>query len=216
MFIGHFGVALGAKRVAPRTSLGTLFFATELLDLLWPIFLLLGLEHVRIVPGITKVSPFDFYDYPVTHSLLPVLLWSLSAGVIYFSLRKYRRGAWIVALGVLSHWVLDAIVHRPDLPLAPQSHIYVGLGLWNSWAAAISIELASFFGGLVIYSLTTQPKDRVGRYGFWSLASFLLLGWVASLWAGPPPSLTTLAWAGLTIWLVVPWGYWVDAHRQVV
>lgn len=216
MFIGHFGVGLAAKRAAPRTSLGTLFFAAELLDLLWPLFLLLGLEHVRITPGITAVSPFDFYDYPVSHSLLTVLLWSSAAGTIYFLREKYRRGAWVVAAGVLSHWVLDAIVHRPDLPLAPGAHVYIGLGLWNSWTASIGVELTFFLGGLVLYLRTTRPKDGVGRYGLWSLLGVLFLGWVGSLLAGPPPSSTALAWGALAMWLTVPAASWVDAHRQSV
>ena len=119
MFIGHFGGALAAKKAAPRTSLGTLILAAQFIDLLWPIFLLLGLEHVRIAPGITKVSPFDFYDYPISHSLLMVVVWSVVLGGLYYAFRQYPRGAWIIALAVLSHWVLDFIVHWPDLPLWP-------------------------------------------------------------------------------------------------
>ena len=130
MFIGHFGVAFGAKKLAPKTSLGTLIFATEFLDLIWPIFLLLGLEHVRIVPGITKVSPFDFYDYPISHSLLTVLGWSILANGVYFIFRRDRRTAVVLGLGVLSHWVLDWVTHRPDLPLWPRGPD-AGLGLWK-------------------------------------------------------------------------------------
>src|SRR6266404_408716 len=140
MFIGHFGVALTAKRIAPRTSLALLILAAEFLDLIWPVFLLLGIEHVRVVPGITKVQPFDFYDYPFSHSLTMALRWALAVGLIYFLVRRYARGAWTLAVLVVSHWVLDFIVHRPDLPLWPGGP-KVGLGLWNSWAASISVEL---------------------------------------------------------------------------
>lgn len=119
MFIGHFGVAFAAKKVAPVTSLGALILAAQFLDFLWPIFLLLGVEHVEIVPGITKVSPLSFTDYPISHSLLMALVWSTLFGGVYFALRRYSRGAWAVAMAVLSHWILDFIVHRPDLPLRP-------------------------------------------------------------------------------------------------
>src|SRR5437899_11326482 len=101
MFIGHFGLGLAAKRLAPRTSLGTLFFAAQFLDLIWPIFLLLGLEHVRFAPGITAVSPLDFYDYPISHSLATALVWSAATGIIYFFFRRYRPAASLAGVLVL-------------------------------------------------------------------------------------------------------------------
>jgi membrane-bound metal-dependent hydrolase YbcI (DUF457 family) len=133
MFIGHFGVALAGKRAAPKTSLGTLILAAQFLDLLWPVFLLLGIEHVEIAPGITRVSAMNFTDYPISHSLLMALVWSALVGGVYYGLRRDRRAAWVVAALVLSHWVLDFIVHRPDLPLWPGGQARAGLGLWNSW-----------------------------------------------------------------------------------
>src|SRR6266404_4365349 len=157
MFIGHFGVALAAKRFAPRTSLALLVFAAEFLDLIWPIFLLLGFEHVRVVPGITRVQPFDFYDYPFSHSLTMVLRWALAVGLIYFLVRRYMRGAWVLAALVVSHWVLDFIVHRPDLPLWPGGP-KVGLGLWNSWPGSISVELLLFGVGMWMYLGATRPR----------------------------------------------------------
>jgi hypothetical protein len=213
MFIGHFGVALAAKKVAPRTSLGTLILGAQFLDLLWPIFLLFGIEHVQIVPGITKVSPFDFTDYPVSHSLLMVLVWSVLVGGIYYALRRYARGARIVGLCVLSHWVLDFIVHRPDLPLWPGGP-RLGLGLWNSWAGSVAAEILIFGAGLWVYVRSTRARDNVGRHGLWSLIIFLLLGWVGSLFAGAPPNVTALAWGGMMMWLTVPWGWWADKHRE--
>jgi membrane-bound metal-dependent hydrolase YbcI (DUF457 family) len=215
MFIGHFGVALAAKKAAPRTSLGMLIFAAQLLDLIWPILLLLGIEHVRIAPGITKVSPMDFNDYPISHSLLTAIGWSVLLGGLYYGVRRHARGAWIVALAVLSHWILDWIVHRPDLPLWPGG-ARVGLGLWNSWIAAITAELLVFGGGLWIYLRCTRAKDEdaLGRYVFWALMAFLALGWIGSLLAGPPPSDRALAWGGLAMWLMVPWAWWADKHRS--
>jgi hypothetical protein len=214
MFIGHFGVALAAKRIAPRTSLGTLILGAQLLDLLWPILLLLGIEHVRIAPGITKVSPLDFYDYPISHSLATTIGWSVLVGGIYFLVRRYLRGAWVVGLAVLSHWVLDFLVHRPDLPLWPGGP-RVGLGLWNSWPASIIFEVLFFAAGVGTYLSTTRSKDAVGRYAFWLLVAILFFGWVSTLLAGPPPSVNALAKGGLVMWVTVPWGYWSDSHRAV-
>jgi membrane-bound metal-dependent hydrolase YbcI (DUF457 family) len=174
VFIGHFGVALGAKRIAPQVSLGILILAAQFLDLLWPVFLLLGWEHVRIAPGIMKVTPLDFTDYPLSHSLLMVVGWSMLVGAVYFATRRNIRSATVVGLVVVSHWVLDFLTHRPDLPLWPTGP-RVGLGLWNSWAASISIELIFFAGGLLVYRSITRPRNRVGRYGFWALAAFLVL-----------------------------------------
>src|SRR5687768_4256927 len=131
MFIGHHAAGFAAKRFAPRVSLGTLFAATMLLDLLWPLFLLMGIEHVRIDSGNTAFTPLDFYDYPYTHSLLNVIGWSILAGTIHWLRRKSWRDATVVGLAVLSHWVLDFVTHRPDLPLWPGGPM-VGLGLWNS------------------------------------------------------------------------------------
>ena len=214
MFIGHFGIGLAAKRLAPRTSLGTLFFAAQFLDLIWPIFLLLGLEHVRVVPGITAVSPFDFYDYPMSHSLAAVVGWSAVIGVLYLVASHYRRGAFVVGIAVLSHWILDALVHRPDLPLFPGGHTRVGLGLWNSWPASIAIESVFFVAGLWIYLTNTRTRDKVGTIALWSLIFVLVAGWISTLVSKAPPSKDALSWGALAMWLFVPWGWWVDRHRE--
>ena len=213
MFIGHFGVALAAKRFAPRTSLGLLVFAAEFLDMIWPIFLLLGLEHVRVVPGITKVQPFDFYDYPLSHSLTMVLRWALAVGLIYFLVRRYIRGAWVLAVLVVSHWVLDYVSHRPDLPLWPGGP-KVGLGLWNSWPGSITVEALIFAVGIWVYLVATRARDRVGAWAIWSLIALLAMGWVAALFAPPPPDTHQLAIGALVMWITVPWAAWADAHRE--
>ena len=212
MFIGHFGVGLAAKKLAPRTSLGSLFFAAQFLDLFWPILLLLGIEHVRIAPGITKMSPFDFYDYPITHSLLTASLWSGLVGGLYYALRRSVRAEWVMGLAVLSHWLLDLLVHRPDLPLWPGGP-KVGLGLWNHWILEITLEVAIFAGGAWLYLSVTRARDNIGRYGIWALLVFLFLGWVTSLFAGAPPNERSMAWGALSMWILVPWGWWVDRHR---
>jgi hypothetical protein len=213
MFIGHFGVGLSAKKLAPRASLGTLFFAAQFLDLIWPVFLLLGLEHVRIAPGITRMSPFDFYDYPISHSLLTAAAWSALAGLIYYAARRNRRDAAIVGLAVISHWMLDLLTHRPDLPLWPGGP-KVGLGLWNSWPAETALEVAIFVAGVWLYLKVTRARDAIGRYAFWALIAFLFLGWIGSLVAGAPPDTRSMAWGALIMWVLVPWAWWVDRHRE--
>ena len=214
MFLGHYAVALAAKKAAPKTSLGTLLLSAQFLDLLWPIFLLLGLEHVRIDLGNTAFTPLDFYDYPISHSLVTVIGWSLLFGLIYFFLRNYKAGAIMLGLGVFSHWILDFITHRPDLPLAPGLQIYAGLGLWNSVAATILVESAIFILGVILYSSTTKALDRTGLYAFWAFVGFSTLIYIGNIMSRqqPPPE-TALAIGGLSQWLIVPWGYWIDRHR---
>src|SRR3954470_23167036 len=129
MFIGHFAVGFASKRAAPDTNLGILMLAPLFLDLLWPIFLLLGIESVRIDPGNTAVTPLDLHDYPWSHSLLMSLVWSaLAGGAVWAAVRQFRP-ALVIAAGVFSHWVLDFVTHRPDMPLYPGSETYLGLGL---------------------------------------------------------------------------------------
>jgi len=219
MFIGHFGLGLAGKAAAPRASLGTWFAAVQLLDLLWPVFLLLGLEHVRIAPGITRLTPLDFYDYPITHSLLGAVVWSVVFAALYGLLRPSARWglAGLLGLGVLSHWVLDLLVHRPDLPLLPHGP-YVGLGLWNVPAVALPLELALYLGGAALYLRRTRPRQlgggAAGRWAIWLLLLALPGFWIAAALGPPPPGVRTLAWGGLMIWLFVAWAGWCDRRRE--
>ncbi|MFP5245801.1 MAG: metal-dependent hydrolase, partial [Thermoanaerobaculia bacterium] len=168
MFIGHHAASLAAKRIAPAVSLGTLFAASMLIDLLWPVFLLLGIEHVRIAPGNTAFTPLDFYDYPITHSLLAVLGWSVAAAVVYRAMRKSWGDAIVVGALVLSHWLLDFLTHRPDLPLWPGGP-KAGLGLWNSVPGTIAVEVTLFVIGLALYLRATVARDRIGSIALWAL-----------------------------------------------
>jgi len=214
MFIGHFGVGFAAKRAAPRTSLGTLFLSAQFIDLLWPAFLLAGIERVEIRPGVTRVTPLDFVSYPISHSLALVVCWGTLFAVTYWVLRRYRAGALVTGAAVVSHWLLDAIVHRPDLPLAPGLATRVGLGLWNSLPATLALEGVIFGTGLLLYLRSTIPIDRIGRYGVGALALLLVVFYVASVWAPPPPSVTAIAWGGQAQWLLVWAGYAIDRHRR--
>ena len=214
MFIGHIAVALGAKKAAPRVSLGTLIMAAQFVDLLWPIFLLLGVEHVRINPGDTAFTPLDFYDYPVSHSLLTGIGWAIAFGLVYYAVRRSAKNAWIIGGCVLSHWLLDFISHRPDLPLVPGLKTYVGLGLWNSVPATIIVEGALFVVGIALYLSSTVARDRIGKYSFWSFIVFLVFVATGNILGGPPPNVTALAVVAMSVWLLVLWAYWIDKHRR--
>ena len=213
MFIGHFGVGFAGKRVEPSVSLGTLFLAAQFADGLWPLLLLLGVEHVRIAPGIMKLSPFDFYDYPWSHSLVALAGWGILVGLSYFALRRRLRGALVVAAGVLSHWFLDFLVHRPDMPVLPPGP-YAGLGLWNSLPATVLLEAGLYGGGLALYVAGTRPRDRTGTWSLWTLVLLLFAIWVSTFFAPPPPGQVPVAITGIAMWLVIPWGYWIDRHRR--
>ena len=212
MFLGHFGAGFAGKALAPKASLGSLFLAAQFIDLLWPTLFALGLEQVRIAPGTTKVVPLDFVHYPISHSLLAVVAWALLVGLVYYALRRYPRGAWVLGALVLSHWLLDLIVHRPDLPLYPGGP-KLGLELWSSLSGTIVVEIALFAVGVWFYVRTTRARDRAGGWALWTLVAFLLMIYAGSLFGPPPDNVAAIAWVGQAQWILVAWGYWVDRHR---
>ena len=212
MFLAHFALGLAAKRAAPRVSLAAWFAAAQLADLLWPLFLIAGVEHVRIAPGITAFTPLDFYDYPVTHSLAADAAWAATfAGVWYLAARRRNpditRTAWLLAAAVLSHWILDAVAHRPDMPVLPHGP-YVGLGLWYSVPATLAVELAVFAAGVLLYARGGFAGAR--RISFWLLIAFLTIAYFGAAFGPPPPDVRTLAWSALALWLLLPWAMWVE------
>jgi len=213
MFLGHFGVAFAAKKAAPYTSLGTLVLAAQFADLLWPFLLLLGVEHVRIVPGLLPASPFDFTSYPISHSLIAQLGWGALLGLIYYAVKRHGKSAVLVGALVPTHWLLDFIAHRPDMPIYPGGPKY-GLGMWSSIPLTISVEYMLFATGIALYLNSTHAKDRKGKWAFWSLVLLLGVVYPAALFGPPPPSVKALAWSGIAIWLTVPWAAWADRHRQ--
>ena len=215
MFIGHIGLALAAKKVAPKPSLGTLILAAQLVDGVWPAFLLLGWEQVQIVPGITAVTPLLFVSYPYTHSLVAGVFWGALLGGSYYALRRDRNGAWWLFALVLSHWVLDFISHRPDMPLWPGGP-RVGLGLWYSVPATLVTEFALFGSGIWLYINVTRPRDALGSILFWLFVGVLAVLYVMTVFGPPPPSVQVLALSGLLGWLFLAWAYWIDRHREMV
>lgn len=215
MFIGHYAVALGAKRVAPALSLGALFLACQLADLVWPTLVLLGVERVAIHPGDTAVTPLAFIHYPYSHSLLALVAWGAVLGLGYPGVRRAPMRAGIVlAAVVVSHWVLDVVSHRPDMPLGLTGSTRLGLGLWNSLPATVIVEGLLFAVGLGLYVRATRPIDRTGSLALWGLVAFLLVTYVANLFGPPPRGPAAVAWAAQALWLTVAWGYWIDRHRQ--
>jgi len=214
MFIGHFGAAFATKKMNRKPSLGTMFMAAQWLDLVWPVLVLLGIEKVKVAPGITAFTPLDFTYYPFTHSLLAAVLWAGLFGGAYYLLRKDRTTSIILGGLVLSHWLLDLLVHRPDLPLAFGNHIFMGFGLWNSTAGTLIVESLLFAGGCALYLSVSHSLDRKGAIGCWSLIAFLGLVYVMNIIGPPPASAQAIGYAGLSQWLLVGWAYWVDRHRN--
>lgn len=216
MFIGHFGAGLAGKKVDSRPSLGTMFLAAQWVDLIWPVLLLLGIERVQIDPGNTVMTPLNFTYYPYTHSLFFVIIWGILFGAIYYAFKKNLRGSLLLGGLVLSHWVLDLLVHRPDLPLVPWSNVKVGLGLWNNMLISLLLELFIFGVGAYFYIRATRSENRVGKIGMWSLLVFLVLVYFSNVFGSAPPSVNALAIVGLSQWILVAWGYWVDRNRETV
>ncbi|HEY6892969.1 MAG TPA: hypothetical protein VI258_02290 [Rhodanobacteraceae bacterium] len=212
MFLGHFGVAFASKRVAPRLSLGTTVLAAQWADGLWPLLALLGVEQVEIRPGITRVTPLDFVSYPWSHSLLADLVWAAIFALVYGTLRKDRRGAAWLAVLVLSHWVLDVIAHRPDMPTWPGGP-KLGMGMWDSLPATLVVEFGLFGVGLWLYIASTVARDTLGKVLMWTFAITLVVLYFAAVFGPPPPSTLALAFTGLFGWLFVAWAYWIDRHR---
>jgi hypothetical protein len=213
MFVGHFALGFAAKRVAPQVSLALLFVAVQFADLLWPVLVALGVERVAIEPGITRVTPLDFISYPYSHSLVMLMLWGVGLGLVHRQATNNRSSFPILAGLVVSHWVLDWITHRPDLPLYPGSAKF-GLGLWNSAAGTLLAELPLFVAGVWIYARSTRARDAIGRWAFVALVVFLLIVYLGNLLGPPPPSVSAIAVVGAAGGAVLLlWAWWLDRHR---
>ena len=213
MFIGHYAVGLASKRAAPHASLGALIAAPILLDLLWPIFLLIGREQVVIQPNSNPFLRLDFVSYPISHGLVAVIGWATLFAALYFGIARYALGAIAIWIGVISHWLLDYVVHRPDLPLYAGGRL-LGLGLWNHRWLTIVIEVSMFFIAIWTYQRQTRAKNKIGQYGFWAFILFLLITYGLAAFGPPPPSVRAIAVGTLFSWLFVPWAWWFDRHRE--
>jgi hypothetical protein len=215
MFIGHYAVGLASKDFAPRASMGALIAGPILLDLLWPIFLLLGWEHVSIVPNSNPFLRLQFDSYPISHGLVAVIGWATLYASIFFGVTRYIAGTIVIWIGVVSHWLLDFVVHQADLPLISGGRLF-GLGLWNHRWLTMALEFALFAIAAWTYQRRTRPKDKIGLYAFVAFVLFLLLAYGAASFGPAPSSVKKLAGIALLTWLMIPWAWWFDKHREVL
>jgi membrane-bound metal-dependent hydrolase YbcI (DUF457 family) len=217
MFIGHFAVGFASKRVAPSTPLPWLLVAPNVLDVLWPIFVLTGVERAAIDPGNTVFTPLDLAYMPWSHSLSMAVVWSVAFALLYLVRHRDRTGAIVLALGVFSHWVLDFVTHRPDMGIAPGVDTRVGLGLWNSLPGTLIVELGMFALSIALYVRVTRAVDRVGRWALAGLVAFLLVSYFSAVFGPPPPSIVAVTVAALVATAaLVPWAAWIERHREVL
>lgn len=216
MFIGHFALGLAAKKIDSKPSIGTTMLAAQFVDLLWPFFLIFGIETVSIDPGNTAFTPLDFTHYPYSHSLTAVLIWAILFGGIYYLITKNKKGSLLLGALVISHWVLDFITHRPDLPLSFSENEMVGLGLWNNKALTIIIEGGIFVICTWIYLRSTKAINKKGIVLIWTLLILLVASYITNLAGPPPPNVDAIGYAGLLQWIFIGLGYWADKNRQSI
>jgi hypothetical protein len=220
MFLGHFGAALALKRLEPKLSLGTLFLAVQLPDLLWGLFLLLGWEQVRIDPGYTAVTPLQFSHYPISHSLLGMAGWGLVLAALYYSwptrdTSRHWQAAALVGAAVLTHFVLDVVVHVPDLPLSGGSPVRLGLGLWNHPVATLLLELATLAAGLAVYVAFRSLRHPVRAGRLAGLTAVLVGIYLVSFFGPPPPSIGAIAVADIAGLLALAgFAAWADRRAS--
>ena len=214
MFVGHYGISFAVKSVEKRIPLWLLFIAVQFVDVLWAIFVLTGVEKVRITPGITATNPLDLYYMPYTHSLVAALLWS---GAGFITYKVAGRGAiyssFLVAVAVFSHWVLDLIVHRPDLPLYDDTY-KLGFGLWNYPVLAFALEATLLLGGIFLYLRASKPKSSIGKYGMLVFGIVMLLMQGVVFFGSPPDSPSAAALTALISYAVLAAAaYWLEKKR---
>jgi len=214
MFVGHLAVALGAKRLEPRIPLSAFVAAAFALDLVWPVLVLVGVEVVRVDPGNTQFTSLAFESYPWSHSLVMAGVWGCIAGALILVWKKSTSGAWLIAGTVVSHWLLDAITHRPDLPVWPAGPL-VGLGLWNSIPGTLIVEGGLFSLAVLAYVRWTRSRDRLGTWALWLLVFLTSVIWVSQPWSPPPPNAVAVATVALAMWIFPFWADWIERHRTV-
>jgi membrane-bound metal-dependent hydrolase YbcI (DUF457 family) len=214
MFIGHFAVGFAGKKIAPRAPLAGLLLAALFADVLWPVLVAVGAEHVRIVPGDTVYTPLEFVSYPWSHSLLMLIIWGGFFAAYYRARPDGRRIGLVLGALVVSHWVLDWITHRADMPLWPRGPKY-GLALWNNPGATMAVELAMFAVGVFLYAKSTRARDKIGTFAFWGFVVFLGGFYVMDSLSGSPPPSVRVIWISALIAtaVVLLWASWFDSHR---
>jgi LexA-binding, inner membrane-associated putative hydrolase len=214
MLVGHLAVGMVAKRVEPKISLGTLVLAAMLVDFLWCVFMVAGIDQVQFKPGRGAANYFVPINIAMSHSLLTTVIGASVLAGAYFLRRRYPRGAWVIFAVVLSHWLLDFIAHKPDMPLAPGLPWVFGLGLWTSIPATLIVEGGFWLLAIIIYVRATRAKNRAGLYAFWVVAALLTLIWYNNIAGPPPPNPKTAGISSFIFFsLVVAWAYWMNRLR---
>jgi len=221
MFVGHYGVSFAAKKPAPRLSLGALFLAVQLLDILFAIFVLLGVEKLRIVPGFTAFNPYDLYWMPYSHSLLGALIWSALTTLVALAALRHLRSrdkriaAGLLGAAVFSHFLLDLPMHTPDLPLGlDAASPKIGLGLWNHPVLSLAAELLVLGVGVAIYVRATRARSRAAAIRTWILVGVLVALTLATPLFPVPPSDRAFGVQALVLYgLLAAAAEWIDRGR---
>jgi hypothetical protein len=214
MVVGHLAVGLSAKRLSRNTSLVWFITAANLVDLIWPLFLLIGLERVRIDPGNTAFTPLAFDHYPWTHSLLAAAAWGVAFAVLARAYGVSRLAAMLAGALVMSHWILDLVTHRPDLPLSPWSDRVYGFGLWRSIPATLVVETLLWIAGIMLFLRAVRPRGFQGQIAFWSFVLASTIIWAGGPFSPPPPDVRSLATLASIGWIIVPWAWWIERTTE--
>ena len=219
MFIGHYGIGFALKKVEPRLSLGLLIFGAILLDILFGLFLLTGIENANIVPGATVVSPFEFYDYPFSHSAVGAIIWATTGFLAYWlwpgrDRVQRKQPAFILAIAIFSHFILDVISHTPDMTIYVPNSPTLGFSLWNSLAGTMIVEPGLLFIGFALYRSATFSVSSSGKYGLTLMVLILMVFFIGNIFGPPPPDMISVA-VTMTIGqlALVALAFWVDRNR---
>jgi hypothetical protein len=213
MFIGHYAVGFAAKKISSGPSLGTYFLAALWLDLIWVIFLIFGWEQARIAPGITEMFPIELFDMPYSHSLLAATCWALLLATLYFLLRRSLKSALAIGICVVSHWFLDVIVHREDMPLTVTGADRLGFGLWNSPFFTFIVEAGLFSAGFILY-LRSDDRRPQTKVPIWIFAGSLLLLFSVQFMRLIPPNMLAAAALVSAQCVLIFLGYRIDRHSN--
>jgi len=214
MFVGHYGVSFAAKSFDKRIPLWLLFIAVQFVDVLWAVLVLMGIEKVRITPGITASNPLDLYYMPYTHSLVAAIAWSVVGSIAYKWIYKGAKNAGLVGAAIFSHWVLDLIVHRPDLPLYDDTY-KMGFGLWNYPGPAFALEAIVLFGGIFLYLRSTRALSVAGKVAVPVFGVLLLLVQAIVFFGAPPTSPSSSALTALFLYaLFAALAWWMERKRE--
>jgi len=212
MFTGHLAIGLAGKKIEPKISLGTWMTAVMLADLLAFVFMIGGIERFRPVPGVATNRMLG--EIPYSHSLSMDAVWAGLLAAAFYLWRRHRRGALLLFGAVLSHWVLDVISHRPDMPLAPGVKPLLGLGLWNSIPATAIIEGGAWLAAIILYVRATKSKHWIASIAFWIGSALLTVSWLGNITAGIDPNPVRAGVSGVVFFsLMIAWAYWMNGAR---